>query len=111
MARPPEDPGDRVLGLIGLGLRARRVVTGVDATRALLQRRQARVVVLAADASARAVAKVVALARATGVPVVAGPSAVTLGARIGRPPVMVVGVRDHDLARGILAAVAPPDGP
>lgn len=87
------------------------MVTGVEATRALLQRGQARVIVLAADASERALGKVVRLAAATGIPVLTGPAADVLGARIGRPPVMVVGVRDRDLAKGMLAAVATPDGP
>lgn len=102
---------DRLLGLVGLGVRAGRVVTGVDATRALLQRGQARAIVLAADASERALGKVVRLASATGIPVLTGPVAEELGARIGRPPVMVVGVRDRDLAKGMLAAVTTPDGP
>ncbi len=110
-ATSADQVSERILGLIGLGIRAGRVVTGVEATRALLQRRQARVVVLAADASDRAIAKVVALAKGTGIPVVPGPAALALGARIGRPPVMVVGVRDHDLAKGILALVTAPDGP
>lgn len=100
-----------MLGLIGLGVRAGRVVTGVDATRGLLQRRQARMVVMAEDASERAVSKVVALARAIGVRIVEGPPAAVLGERIGRPPVMVVGVRDHDLAKGILALIDSADGP
>jgi hypothetical protein len=53
---------------------------------------------------------VVRLARQTGVPVVPGPDAATLGARLGRPPVMVVGVRDRSLAAGIVAAAARDDG-
>ncbi len=109
--QPSEETAARLLGLIGLGVRAGRVVAGVDATRALLQRRQARAVVLASNASPRAVDKVQALAIGIAVPVIAGPTAEQLGERIGRPPVMVVGVRDHDLARGLLAIVVAPDGP
>ncbi len=67
-------------------------------------------VVLAADASARAVDKVERLARATGVPVIRGPAAEAIGDRLGRPPVMAVAVRDRELAAGLLA-VAAPDGP
>lgn len=76
----------------------------------MLQRGEARLVILAADASERAVEKVVALAQGKGVPVVAGPEAVMIGERLGRPPVMTVAVRDRDLAAGMLAAVAKPDG-
>jgi ribosomal protein L7Ae-like RNA K-turn-binding protein len=59
-------------------------------------------VVLARDASPRAVEKVVALARGKDVPIVPGPAADELGARLGKPPVMVVGVRDRSLAEGII---------
>ena len=44
-----------VLGLLGLGVRAGQVVIGVDGTRRGLQAGQVRCVVVAADASPRAV--------------------------------------------------------
>jgi hypothetical protein len=52
----------------------------------------------------RALEKVVRLAEGRGVPSVVGPPSADIGQRLGRPPVMVVGVRDPDLARGIRAA-------
>ena len=51
-----------LLGLLGLGLRGRLVVVGVDPVRAELQSGKIRCVVLASDASPRAVEKVVRLA-------------------------------------------------
>lgn len=102
---------DRLVGLLGLGARGGHVILGVDGTRAALQREECRVVVLASDASPRATEKVVRLAQAKGVPLIAGPAAEQLGARLGRPPVMVVGVRDRALARGILAMARPATGP
>ena len=95
-----------VLGLLGLGLRGRLVVMGVSAVRAELKGGTLRCVVLASDASRRAVEKVVRLAAGSGVPVVPGPAAAELGGRLGRPPVMVVGVRDRGLADGILRAAS-----
>jgi ribosomal protein L7Ae-like RNA K-turn-binding protein len=91
-----------VLGLLGLGLRGRNVAIGVDAVRKELQADRLGCVVVAADASPRAVEKVVRLAEARGVPLVRGPRADEIGARLGRPPVMAVGVRDRGLARGVL---------
>jgi ribosomal protein L7Ae-like RNA K-turn-binding protein len=76
----------------------------VDSTRAALQRGTAKLVVIAADASERAVAKVVRLANGRGVPVVTGPAAMTLGERLGRPPVMTVAVTDRHLAQGVREA-------
>jgi ribosomal protein L7Ae-like RNA K-turn-binding protein len=92
---------DRLVGLLGLGLRAGQVVIGVTGVRARLQQGRLAVVVLAADASPRTRDKVERLAQARGVPVLAGPSAAQLGAQLGRPPVQTVGTGDRALARGL----------
>ncbi len=98
---------ERVLGLVGLGMRSGRVVVGVEAVRAGLQRGDLKCIVMAADASPRAVEKVTRLARARAVACVPVAEAGALGARLGRPPVMVVGVRDAKLAAGLVAAGQP----
>jgi ribosomal protein L7Ae-like RNA K-turn-binding protein len=90
-----------VLGLLGLGHRAGHVVIGVEGVRRGLQAGQVRCVVFASDASPRAVEKVIRLARAHGVPLVPGPHADAIGMKLGRPPVMVAGVRDRALADGL----------
>lgn len=95
-----------VLGYLGLGIRAGSVVVGVDAVRRSLQAKEIRCIVVARDASQRAREKVVRLASALGVPQVVGPDAAELGARLGKPPVMVAGVRDAALADGIVRAGA-----
>jgi len=92
----------KLIRLLGLGLRAGRLVVGVTGVRAQLQRDGLRCVVLAADASARTREKVERLARARGVSVLAGPAALDLGAGLGRRPVQAVGVADAGLARGLL---------
>ena len=97
---------NRLLGLLGLGYRGRRVVVGVDAVRKELQAGKIWCVVVAEDASPRAVDKVVRLAGAKGVPMLAGPSAAAIGAQLGRPPVMAVGVRDRALAGGMVQQAA-----
>lgn len=98
-----------LLGLIGLGYRGRRIVVGVDGVRKELQAGKCWCVVVAEDASPRAVGKVVRLAAAKGVPLLPGPSAAAIGAQLGKPPVMAVGVRDRALAGGMvqLAPVRP----
>lgn len=95
-----------ILGLVGLGVRAGQVVIGVDAVRSALQAGKCACVVVASDATPRANDKVVRLAKAKGVPLVEGPEAVLLGERLGRPPVMVVGIRDRALAAGVQGAAA-----
>src|SRR6266850_4127757 len=100
VAKTPVPRAERLLRLLGLGLRARQVVVGVDQVRSGLQADRFACVVVAGDASPRAKDKVVRLATARGVPLLAGPSAEMIGARLGRPAVMVVGVVDRALAQG-----------
>lgn len=92
---------DGFLGLLGLGVRARRVTVGVAGVRAGLGRGAFSCVVIAADASPRTRQKVAAPARARGIPVLIGPRAMVLGAGLGRPGVQAVGVSDPALARGL----------
>ena len=91
-----------LLGLIGLGYRGGRIIVGVDGVRKEVQAGKCWCVVVAEDASPRAIDKVVRLAAAKGVPLVPGPSAAAIGAQLGKPPVMAVGVRDRALASGMV---------
>jgi ribosomal protein L7Ae-like RNA K-turn-binding protein len=91
----------RLMGLIGLGYRGGRVAVGVEAVRKDLQAGRCWCVVVASDASPRAMEKVVRLASGKRIPLIPGPGAAAIGAQLGRPPVMVVGVRDRALARGM----------
>lgn len=102
MERSPVPGHERLLGLLGLGLRAGRIAVGADAVRKELQAGKCCCVVLAEDASPRARDKVVRLASAKGVPLLAGPSAEAIGVQLGKPPVMAVGVRDRALAGGMV---------
>jgi ribosomal protein L7Ae-like RNA K-turn-binding protein len=95
-----------LLGLLGLGYRGGRVVVGVDAVRRELQSGKCWCVVVAEDASPRAVDKVVRLARAKGVQLMPGPRAAAIGAQLGKPPVMAVGGWDRALASGIVQLAA-----
>lgn len=97
---------ERALGLLGLAARAGALTVGTAATRAGLQRGDVRLVVLAGDWSPRVDEKVGRLARGIGVPVIEGPEADVLGARIGRGAVQAVGIVDPAFADGIAAADA-----
>lgn len=101
---------ERLLRLLGLGLRARTVVVGVEPVRMALKAGKVVCVVSAADLSPRAGEKVVRLAQAKKIPVVPGPTAGEMGERMGRPAIMVAGVLDRALARGLMegARVRPP---
>lgn len=104
MARTPDPRAERLLRLLGLGYRARQVVVGVDQVRSALKAGKVACVVVAADVSPRAEEKVVRLAAGRGVPLLPGPSAEAIGARLGRPGIMVAGVLDRALAHGLAEA-------
>jgi ribosomal protein L7Ae-like RNA K-turn-binding protein len=95
----------RLLGLVGLGLRARNAVVGVARVREAARRRRLELAIVAHDASRHSLAKVVPLLVAKGVAVVVGPDASRLGYWAGRQSIAVLGITDRALARGIAAVV------
>lgn len=98
---------DKLLRLLGLGVRGRNAVVGVQQVRDAAQRGRLRLVVVALDASRHSLDKVVPLVDAKGVMRLDVPSAADLGAAVGRDSTAAVGVLDSDLARGIRALLAP----
>jgi ribosomal protein L7Ae-like RNA K-turn-binding protein len=93
----------RLLGLLGLGLRSRGAVVGVERVRDAAKRGRLAAAVVAPDASKHSRDKVLPLLAARKIPVVEGPNAAALGAVCGREATAVVGIVDHDLARGVKA--------
>lgn len=96
----------RVLGLLGLGVRGRGAVVGVDQVREAARQNRLAFAVVAPDASHHSLAKVVPLLTGRRVPYVEGPGAAALGAAVGRESTAVVGIVDRALADGIRAAIA-----
>jgi ribosomal protein L7Ae-like RNA K-turn-binding protein len=92
---------DRLLRLVGLGVRARGVVVGVDQVRDAAKKGKLAFAIVAPDASLNSREKVVPLLRARHVKFVEGPSAAELGMAVGRDQTAAVGVVDPQLARGI----------
>lgn len=91
----------RVLGLLGLGLRARNAVVGVEQVRIAARKGRLAMAVVAPDASPNSLKKLLPLLEATRVRVVQGPGAVALGSVAGRESTAAIGVSDAALARGI----------
>jgi ribosomal protein L7Ae-like RNA K-turn-binding protein len=97
----------RLLGLLGLGLRGRLAVVGVERVRDAAKQGTLRVAVLAEDASRNSLEKVVGLLVAKQVPMLWVPQAGELGDVAGRDVTAVIGVIDVQLAKGILALAGP----
>ena len=102
----------KLLGLIGLGLRGRGAIVGVEQVRNAARRGKLLLAIAAPDASSNSLDKVLPLLRARGITVVAGPSAVELGSIAGREATAVIGIVDKGLAKGIraLSLTPMPDG-
>ena len=92
---------DRVLRLVGLGVRSRGVVVGVEQVRQAAKKGKLAFAIVALDASLNSREKVVPLLQARHVKFVEGPSAAELGAAVGREQTAAVGVIDRQLASGI----------
>lgn len=91
----------KALGLIGLGLRGRLAVVGVQQVRDAAKHGKLKVALVANDASKNSLDKVVGLLKAREVPVIDKLSAMELGTVSGREAVAVIGVTNTGLARGI----------
>jgi ribosomal protein L7Ae-like RNA K-turn-binding protein len=100
----------KVAALVGLGVRARTVVVGVEQARFAVKKGRAALAVLADDASPNSRAKVEPLLEARRVQVLGGMTAQQLGAVVGREATAVVVVVDAALARGIRGAMVPAAG-
>jgi ribosomal protein L7Ae-like RNA K-turn-binding protein len=98
----------KVLGLVGLGLRGRLAVVGVQQVRDAAKRGKLKVALVASDASKNSLDKVSGVLKALEVPVVGALSAAELGGVAGREAVAVIGVTNAGLARGIMTAIPAP---
>src|SRR5438045_8770717 len=99
--------------MIGLGVRSRGAVVGVEQVREAARRGKLALAVVATDASQHSLSKVVPLLVARRVRVVHAPSASDLGPAVGRAKTAAVGLVDRKLAQGSreLIDAASPDGP
>ena len=91
----------RVLRMLGLGVRSRGAVVGVEQVREAAKRGKLALAVVASDASHHSVSKVVPLLVARRVRVAHVRSASELGHAVGREKTSVVGVTNRQLAQGI----------
>ena len=101
----------RVLRLVGLGVRSRGAVVGVEQVREAVKKGKLALAIVAADASKHSLDKVVPLLEARHVRIVALPSAAELGQAVGREQTAAIGIIDRQLARGICELMdTAPDG-
>ena len=91
----------RLLRLVGLGVRGRGAVIGVEQVREGAKKNKVAFAVVAMDASRHSLDKVIPLLNARRVRFVEVPSAVELGGAVGRETTAVVGIVDRQLAKGI----------
>ena len=91
----------RLYRLLGLGVRGRGVVVGVDQVRDASKKNKLYFAIVASDASPNSLKKVVPLLNARRVRFIEVPSAADLGAAVGRNQTAAVGVVDRQLALGM----------
>jgi ribosomal protein L7Ae-like RNA K-turn-binding protein len=91
----------KLLRLIGLGVRGRGAVIGVENVREGAKKNKVAFAIVASDASRHSLDKIVPLLNARRVRFVEVPSAAELGGAVGRETTAVVGIVDRQLAKGI----------
>jgi ribosomal protein L7Ae-like RNA K-turn-binding protein len=87
--------------LIGLGVRGRGAVVGVQQVRRAAQKGDLAFAVIAPDASANSLDKLVPVLRARRIRFADALSAAELGAAAGRESTAAIGIVDRQLAKGI----------
>ena len=93
----------KLLRLVGLGIRGRGAIIGVENVRDAARRGKLHLAVVASDAAGNSRDKVAPLLKARGIAMMVGPSAAELGAAVGREKAAMVGIVDQRLAAGIRA--------
>lgn len=96
-------PVEKILRLVGLGIRGRGAVVGVERVRENAKNGKLAFAVVASDASKNSLEKLLPLLRARRINFIEVPSAVDLGAAVGRDKTAAIGVLDRQLANGIRA--------
>jgi ribosomal protein L7Ae-like RNA K-turn-binding protein len=91
----------KVMRLLGLGVRGRGVIVGVKQVREAARSNKVAYALVASDASENSLEKITPLLNARRVRFVEVPSAVELGAAVGREQTAVVGIVDRQLAAGV----------
>ena len=91
----------RLLRLVGLGVRGRGAVVGVERVRDGAKKNKVAYAIVATDASRNSLEKIVPLLNARRVRFIEVPSAAELGGAVGRESTAVVGIVDRQLAKGI----------
>ncbi len=89
---------DLALGLLGLANRARLLSIGMTATVKTIKYRETQLVILAEDLSPNAAKKITEAARKKRIPVLSLSTKDTLGQRLGRNEVGIIGVNDAGFA-------------
>ena len=95
----------KLANLLGLGVRGRMVVVGVEQVRMAATKNKLAFAIVAPDASKNSLDKVLPLLNARRVHYAAALGADELGAAVGRQSTAAVGIVDSRLARGIRALV------
>ena len=91
----------KLLRLVGLGVRGRGAVIGVEQVREGAKKNKVAYAIVAMDASRHSLDKVIPLLNARRVRFIEVPSAAELGGAVGRETTAVVGIVDRQLAKGI----------
>ena len=92
---------NKICGLLGLGARAGKIVSGMDAVIDDLKRNKIKLIIIAEDASEKSKKNIEFIAEKKKVPVIVFGDIETNSKAIGKENRAIIGIRDKNISNGI----------
>lgn len=93
---------DKILGLIGLAMKAGKVSFGADSVEETIEKRKAKLVILSEESSERTKTKFEEICKKNEVPIIIYGTIENLSKSIGKNNKTVIGIKDLNLSKSIL---------
>ena len=92
---------DKILGLVGLAARARKISFGADSTEEEIQKRKAKLVIVAEDSSDRTKKRFTELCQEFNVPIIFYSNIEDISKAIGKQNKAIVSIKEANIAKQI----------
>ena len=96
---------EKIMGLIGLSMKAGKIVFGTDAVIESIAKRKTKLVIVAEDASNRTIERFKILSEENEIPFIKFGESESLSKAIGKENKVVIGIKDKNLAEQVLKKI------
>ena len=92
---------NKILGLVGLSARAGKICFGADSTEEAIQKRKAKLIIIATDSSERTKKRFTELCEKYNIPVILYSNIDEISKAIGKQNKAIVGIKEANIAKEI----------